>query len=76
MNASNVPKYEPRAQQAAKKDPGFDPYWFAIALNRCANFPDELERWPVKMLQPFDPRALKKTLLDWAIVLMDKTMKK
>jgi Nucleotidyl transferase AbiEii toxin, Type IV TA system len=41
-------------EQAAKKDTGFDDYFFAIALNRCENFPDEVERWPVKMLQPFD----------------------
>jgi len=62
--------------QAAQKDPGFDLYFFALALNRCANFPDEAERWPVKMLQPFEPRRLKQTFLDWAVRLMDKTMKK
>ena len=61
---------------AAQKDPGFDLYWFALALNRCENFPDELERWPVKMIQPFDPRKLKLTFLDWAMELMDKTTKK
>ena len=63
-------------EQAAKKDTGFDDYFFAIALNRCENFPDEVERWPVKMLQPFEPRELKRTFLDWAVRLMDKTMKK
>ena len=63
-------------EQAAQKDTGFDLYWFSIALNRCANFPDEIERWPLKMLQPFDPRVLKQTFLDWAVRLMDKTMKK
>lgn len=63
-------------EQAAQKDPGFDLYFFAIALNRCENFPDEIERWPVKMLQPFEPPVLKKRFLDWAVRLMDKTMKK
>ncbi|MEW5940193.1 MAG: nucleotidyl transferase AbiEii/AbiGii toxin family protein [Chloroflexota bacterium] len=63
-------------EQAAQKDPGFDLYWFAIALNRAEKFPDELERWPVKMLQPFDPRRLKQTLLDWAIELMNKITSK
>lgn len=63
-------------EQAAQKDTGFDPYFFAIALNRCENFPDELDRWPVKMLKPFDPRALKRTFLDWAMRLMDKARKK
>lgn len=67
---------EPLLELASQKDPGFDNYWFALALNRCENFPDELERWPVKMLQPFDPPTLKRTLLDWAIKLLDKTMKK
>lgn len=68
--------FEPLLEQAAQKDTGFDLYWFAIALNRCENFPDEIERWPVKMLQPIDPRAIKKTFLEWAIKLMDKTTKK
>ncbi len=63
-------------EQATQKDTGFDIYWFAIALNRCENFPDEIERWPVKALKPFDPRALKGTFLDWAVKLMDKAMKK
>jgi hypothetical protein len=63
-------------EQAAQKDTGFDPYWFAIALNRCENFPDEIERWPVKMIQLFEPRKLKRTFLDWAVKLMNKTMKK
>lgn len=63
-------------EQAAQKDPGFDLYWFALALNRCENFPDEPERWLVKMIQPFEPRKLKQTFLDWAVKLMDKSMKK
>jgi hypothetical protein len=63
-------------EQAAQKDPGFDLYFFAIALNRCENFPDEIERWPVKMLQPFEPHVLKKRFLGWAVKLMDETMKK
>jgi hypothetical protein len=67
---------EPLLEQAAQKDTGFDQYWFAIALNRCENFPDELERWPVKMLRSFDPRVLKQTFLDWAVRLMDRNMKK
>jgi len=60
----------PLLEQAAQKDPGFDLYWFAIALNRCEKFPDEIERWPVKVLKPFEPVVLKKTLLDLAIKIM------
>ncbi|MBI3167290.1 MAG: nucleotidyl transferase AbiEii/AbiGii toxin family protein [Chloroflexi bacterium] len=63
-------------QQAAQKDPGFDPYWFAVALNRVENFPDDLERWPIKMLKSINIKELKKTFLDWAVKLMDQTMKK
>ncbi len=62
-------------EQAAQKDTGFDVYFFAIALNRCESFPDEIERWPVKMLKPFEPRVLKQKFLDWAVRLMDKTMR-
>ena len=63
-------------EQAAQKDPGFDLYWFALALNRCANFPDEPERWLVKMIQPFEPRQLKQTFLDWAVKLLERSLKK
>jgi len=45
---------------AGKKDPGFDAYWFAAALEKTGDFPDELEQWPVEMLAEFDPVALKK----------------
>jgi hypothetical protein len=60
----------PLLEEAAQKDPGFDRYWFAIALNRCETFPDELERWPIKMLKPLEPRVLKRTFLDMAVELM------
>jgi len=58
--------------QAVQKDPGFDLYWFAVALNRAAGFPDELERWPVQMLQPFEPRALKAQFQAIALQLMGR----
>jgi len=60
-------------EQAAQKDTGFDSYWFAIALNRCANFPDELERWPVKMLKPVNPSDLKSSFQELAVKLLDKS---
>ncbi len=62
--------------QAAQKDPGFDSYWFAIALNRAASFPDEPERWPVKMLKPFEPVEIKKNFQGLALELMGKATKK
>jgi len=57
---------------ARQKDPGFDQYWFAVALNRTANFPDEIERWPVKMLVDCDPVGLKLDFENLAIQLMAK----
>ncbi len=57
---------------AARKDSGFDLYWFAIALNRATTFPDEVERWPVKMLARFDPADLKRGFQGWALELMSR----
>ncbi len=57
---------------AAQKDPGFDLYWFAVALNQSSTFPDEPERWPVKMVIPFDPIAIKRKFQEWALELMDQ----
>lgn len=55
---------------AAQKDPGFDLYWFAVALNRAADFPDWADAWPVKMLLPFDPVELKRSFQKLALDLM------
>jgi hypothetical protein len=54
-------KFEELAELARQKDTGFDLYWFAVALNRIMKFPDEIERWPVKMLVDFDPVVLKRS---------------
>lgn len=62
-------------EQAAQKDTGFDLYWFAIALNKSAKFPDELERWPVKMLVPLQPVKLKAQFKDLAVLLMNRIKK-
>ena len=61
---------QPLFDLAAEKDPGFDRYWMAVALNRVINFPDEIERWPVKMLVPFDPVQLKTNFQRLAMELM------
>jgi hypothetical protein len=55
---------------ATQKDAGFDLYWFAAALNRADEFPDELSRWPVHMLRPFDPVELKRQFRSLALELM------
>jgi hypothetical protein len=57
---------------AARKDPGFDLYWFAVALQRTQDFPDELQRWPVMMRIPFSPTELKTMFRDLARSLMQR----
>ena len=57
---------------AAQKDPGFDLYWFAVALGRAAEFPDELDRWPVKMLAELSPVELKQAFEEMATELMGR----
>jgi hypothetical protein len=61
--------------QATQKDSGFDLYWLAVALNRCAAFPDEPERWPVKMLVPFEPVKIKAYFKNLASQVMGKVEK-
>jgi hypothetical protein len=55
---------------ASQKDTGFDIYWFTIALDKSANFPDQLDLWPVKVLIPFDPLQLKKDFHSLAVQLL------
>jgi hypothetical protein len=63
-------KFEELTNLAHQKDSGFDLYWFAVALNRTAAFPDEIERWPVKMLVACDPVALKSSFQSLALQIM------
>jgi len=62
----------PVLELASQKDPGFDLYWFAVALNRAVEFPDEPQRWPVKMLTDFDPPELKRTFQKLALDVMSE----
>jgi predicted nucleotidyltransferase component of viral defense system len=64
--------FEHLADLAHQKDAGFDLYWFAIALNRTAEFPDEIERWPVKMLVMCDPIALKRSFQNLALKILSE----
>jgi hypothetical protein len=63
-------KLEELAELAHQKDGGFDLYWFAIALNRVTKFPDEIERWPVKMLVQCDPVEIKLSFQKMAMQIM------
>lgn len=50
---------EKLSQLAVQKDPGFDLYWLAVALEKVEEFPDEISKWPVEMLLKLDARELK-----------------
>lgn len=60
---------------AVQKDPGFDLYWFAIALKRTSSYPDELEHWQVRMLQDFSPKELKSRFMEIAMKIMAELTK-
>jgi len=62
--------------KAKQKDPGFDLYWFAVALERCLTFPDDGNRWPVSMLVPFDAVEIKRQFKELAIEIMDQAVGK
>jgi hypothetical protein len=57
-------------ERATQKDSGFDFYWFAVALNRSAGFPDETESWPVKVLKEWNPITIKRIFQDAALRIM------
>ncbi len=57
---------------APAKDPGFDLYWFARALAKVQGFPDEADRWPVEIIQPFAPVRLKERFLALADAIMER----
>lgn len=59
------------AKLAAKKDPGFDLYWLAVALRKVKDFPDEIARWPVEMLVDINTRELKAQFSRIAIEVME-----
>jgi len=65
----------PLLDLAVQKDPGFDLYWFAVALNRATDFPDDLARWPVKMLKPIVPVDVKSLFKDIALDIMARLAK-
>ena len=62
--------FEELADLARQKDTGFDLYWFAVALDRVAKFPDEIDRWPVTMIAACDAVELKRTFRDLSLRIM------
>lgn len=60
---------------APQKDPGFDFYWLAVALEKVRRFPDEIVQWPVDMLVEVNVGELKSKFLSLAREVMDKIKK-
>jgi len=59
-------------EMAKQKDPGFDLYWFSVALKEVDKFPDDIAQWPVDMLVEVNARDLKSKFLSLAREIMDK----
>jgi hypothetical protein len=57
---------------AKQKDPGFDLYWFANALHKVKNFPDDINEWPVEMIEKIDVKEFKNLFLNLSNEIMDK----
>lgn len=57
---------------AGQKDPGFDLYWFTVALSRAADFPDQADAWPVKTVAPFDAGEIKRFFQSLALRIMSR----
>ncbi len=61
---------------ARKKDPGFDLYWLAVAMEKTQEFPDEIERWPVEMISSVDAKSVKDRFSRLAREVLDKIKKR
>jgi predicted nucleotidyltransferase component of viral defense system len=59
-------------RSAEEKDPGFDLYWFAMALGKTRVFPDDISRWPVEMIRETDARLLKDLFLSLSKEIMER----
>lgn len=57
-------------EMAKQKDPGFDIYWFSLALQEVKDFSDEIEEWPVDMLIKIDAKELKTSFINLSRRLM------
>jgi len=62
-------------EMAKEKDPGFDPYWFCMALKEIEPYPDEIARWPVDMLVEVNVFELKRKFADLAREIMGRIKK-
>ena len=62
-------------EMAKQKDPGFDLYWFSLALGEVDAFPDKISQWPVDMLVEVDVRELKSKFSGLVREIMERIRK-
>jgi hypothetical protein len=60
------------AKAAGEKDPGFDLYWLAVAMGKARDYPDEISRWPVEMIEEVDAVELKELFRRLSSELLDR----
>ncbi|MBU4292598.1 MAG: nucleotidyl transferase AbiEii/AbiGii toxin family protein [Actinobacteria bacterium] len=63
------------ADLSKQKDPGFDLYWMATALEKVKDFPDTISRWPVEMLIDIDIKKLKNKFSSFTMDIMERLRK-
>jgi hypothetical protein len=64
------------SKSCGEKDPGFDLYWFAAALEKSADFPDNIERLPIEMLIDIDVKDMKQKFDKLAKEIIESLRKK
>jgi hypothetical protein len=57
---------------AGQKDTGFDLYWLAVALEKVEQFPDEIDRWPVEVIELLDASLLKQRFRELAQAILNR----
>jgi len=61
---------------AREKDRGYDFYWMAAALEKIQALPDQINRWPVELIKPVDPRDIKALFRKLADEIFQKITRK
>ena len=66
---------ETQAKKANKANPGFDLYWFCMALKEIKAYPDEIAQWPLDMLVEVNIADLKNKFANLAREIMGRIKK-
>ncbi len=63
-------------EKSKLKDPGLDEYYLAIAFHRAKELPDDISKFPVTMIKPFDIKEMKDYFVSQALSILDKAKEK